>query len=114
MFPYLLVNIGSGVSIIKVSGPGQGQFERVSGTNLGGGTFWGLCRLLTGATSFDEMLELSSQGNSANVDMLVGDIYGGRNYETMGLSADMIASSFGRVATESKPLSEYNPAGAYA
>jgi type II pantothenate kinase len=51
--PCLLVNIGSGVSIIKVDG--DGQFERVSGTSLGGGTLWGLLSLLTPATSFDGM-----------------------------------------------------------
>jgi type II pantothenate kinase len=49
--PCLLVNIGSGVSIIKVDE--GGSFERVSGTSLGGGTLWGLLSLLTGATSFD-------------------------------------------------------------
>ncbi|EAT84366.2 hypothetical protein SNOG_08090 [Parastagonospora nodorum SN15] len=40
IYPYLLVNIGSGVSMVKVSGPRQ--FERVGGTSLGGGTLWGL------------------------------------------------------------------------
>ncbi len=49
--PCLLVNIGSGVSIIKVEE--DGTFERVSGTSLGGGTLWGLLSLLTPATSFD-------------------------------------------------------------
>jgi type II pantothenate kinase len=49
--PCLLVNIGSGVSIIKVDE--DGAFERVSGTSLGGGTLWGLLSLLTSATSFD-------------------------------------------------------------
>jgi Fumble len=110
LFPYLLVNIGSGVSMVKVDG-NNGAHERVSGTNIGGGTFSGLCRLLTGVTSFDEMLELSSRGNSANVDMLVGDIYG-RDYGTIGLSADTIASSFGKVVTSDKKLADYNPAGA--
>jgi pantothenate kinase len=52
LFPYLLVNIGSGVSMIKVDG--EGQYERVSGTNVGGGTFWGLGRLLTKCKNFDE------------------------------------------------------------
>lgn len=51
--PCLLVNIGSGVSIIKVDE--DGKFERVSGTSLGGGTLWGLLSLLTPATSFDGM-----------------------------------------------------------
>lgn len=49
--PCLLVNIGSGVSIIKVDE--NGNYERVSGTSLGGGTLWGLLSLLTPATSFD-------------------------------------------------------------
>ena len=49
--PCLLVNIGSGVSIIRVDE--DGTFERVSGTSLGGGTLWGLLSLLTPATSFD-------------------------------------------------------------
>ena len=49
--PCLLVNIGSGVSIIKVDA--DGTFERISGTSLGGGTLWGLLSLLTPATSFD-------------------------------------------------------------
>ena len=49
--PCLLVNIGSGVSIIKVDA--DGTFERVSGTSLGGGTLWGLLSLLTPAQTFD-------------------------------------------------------------
>lgn len=49
--PCLLVNIGSGVSIIKVDE--DGTFERVSGTSLGGGTLWGLLSLLTPAKTFD-------------------------------------------------------------
>ncbi|KAF8578750.1 fumble [Ramaria rubella] len=93
-FPCLLVNIGSGVSIIKVDE--GGNFERVSGTSLGGGTLWGLLSLLTPATSFDEMLELSEQGDNATVDMLVGDIYG-QDYSRLGLKSTMIASSFGKV-----------------
>lgn len=65
LYPYLLVNIGSGVSMIKVEG--DGRYERVSGSSLGGGTFWGLCRLLTGAKNFDEMLELSARGDNKSV-----------------------------------------------
>jgi len=53
--PCLLVNIGSGVSIIKVDA--DGSFERVSGTSLGGGTLWGLLSLLTPARTFDGTLE---------------------------------------------------------
>jgi bifunctional damage-control phosphatase, subfamily II, fusion protein len=99
------------VSFVKVDG--EGVFERISGTNLGGGTFWGLCRLLTRVRSFDKMLQLSSQGDSRKVDMLVGDIYGGKDYQAIGLSADTIASSFGKVVSQEKELEDYNPAGAH-
>lgn len=72
----------------------------MSGSSLGGGTFWGLCRLLTGANDFDEILELSATGDNSKIDMLVGDIYGGLDYAKIGLSASTIASSFGKVVSE--------------
>ncbi|XP_023884205.2 pantothenate kinase 1 [Quercus suber] len=107
LYPYLLVNIGSGVSMIKVEG--DGKFERVSGTNVGGGTFWGLGRLLTKCKSFDELLELSHQGNNRVIDMLVGDIYGGTDYSKVGLSSTTIASSFGKAISDKKELQDYQP-----
>lgn len=96
IYPYLLVNIGSGVSMVKVSGPSR--YQRIGGTSLGGGTLWGLLSLLTGAGSFDDMLAMSEKGDNSTVDLLVGDIYGdGMGYEKIGLSERTIASSFGKV-----------------
>ena len=41
---------------------------------------------------------LRNMGSSVRqVDMLVGDIYGDRDYSSIGLSASTIASSFGKV-----------------
>lgn len=94
IYPYLLVNIGSGVSMIKVSGPQQ--YQRIGGSSLGGGTLWGLLSLLTQAKSFDEMLGMAEKGDNTQVDMLVGDIYGG-GYGRIGLKSTTIASSFGKV-----------------
>jgi type II pantothenate kinase len=94
IYPYLLVNIGSGVSMIKVSGPRQ--YERIGGTSLGGGTLWGLLSLLTGARNFDDMLKLAEKGDNSAVDLLVGDIYG-TAYNKIGLKSTHIASSFGKV-----------------
>ncbi|KAF9469701.1 type II pantothenate kinase [Collybia nuda] len=105
-FPCLLVNIGSGVSIIKVDE--DGKFERVSGTSLGGGTLWGLLSLLTPATTFDEMLAFSEKGDNANVDMLVGDIYG-QDYSRLGLKSTMIASSFGKVFRKGGGKGNFSP-----
>lgn len=90
-YPFLLVNIGSGVSILAVYGPDN--YKRISGTSLGGGTFLGLCCLLTGCNSFEEAIELASEGDNTRVDKLVKDIYGG-DYSRFGLPGDLVASSF--------------------
>ncbi|XP_041945360.1 4'-phosphopantetheine phosphatase isoform X2 [Alosa sapidissima] len=103
IFPYLLINIGSGVSIVKVES--EDKFERIGGSSIGGGTFWGLGALLTKTKRFDELLQLASKGQHSNVDMLVKDIYGGA-YESLGLTGDLIASSFGKSATTDKQFSK--------
>ncbi|XP_068663639.1 pantothenate kinase 2-like [Aristolochia californica] len=106
LFPYLLVNIGSGVSMIKVIG--DGNFQRVGGIHVGGGTCLALGKHLTKCKSFDELLELSRHGDNKKVDMLVGDIYG-MDYGKIGLSKSAIASSFAKSVSENKELSEYRP-----
>jgi pantothenate kinase len=52
LYPYLVVMVGTGVSVLRVDGPRQ--YERVSGSTIGGGTFFGLIRLLTDADKFDD------------------------------------------------------------
>ena len=96
IYPYLLVNIGLGVSMIKVTGPGPQGFERIGGSSLGGGTLWGLLSLLTDAEDYNEMLEMALRGDNANVDLLVGDIYG-TLYNKIGLKLTHIALSFAKV-----------------
>ncbi|XP_048853057.1 pantothenate kinase 3-like isoform X14 [Brienomyrus brachyistius] len=96
-FPFLLVNIGSGVSILAVHG--RDNFGRVTGTSLGGGTFHGLCCLLTGCSTFEEALEMASHGDSTRVDKLVQDIYGG-DYDRFGLPGWTVASSFGNMISK--------------
>lgn len=98
-YPFLVVNIGSGVSILSVSGPED--YKRVSGTSLGGGTFLGLCCLLTGCKTFEEAIELAAKGDHTNVDKLVRDIYGG-DYQRFGLGGDLVASSFGHMNSAEK------------
>ncbi|KAI3971389.1 hypothetical protein MKW92_043751 [Papaver armeniacum] len=61
LFPYLCVNIGSGVVILKIEG--DGNYETVDGTCIGGITCWGLGRLLTKCKSFNEIIESSKRGN---------------------------------------------------
>ncbi|XP_076156586.1 pantothenate kinase 3-like [Alosa pseudoharengus] len=98
-YPLLLVNIGSGVSILAVYS--KDNYRRVTGTSLGGGTFLGLCCLLTGCSTFEEALEMASLGESTHVDKLVKDIYGG-DYERFGLPGWAVASSFGNMMSKEK------------
>ncbi|KAM6066855.1 pantothenate kinase 1 isoform 2-T2 [Chlamydotis macqueenii] len=98
-YPMLLVNIGSGVSILAVYS--KDNYKRVTGSSLGGGTFLGLCCLLTGCETFEEALEMAAKGDSTNVDKLVKDIYGG-DYERFGLQGSAVASSFGHMMSKEK------------
>jgi type II pantothenate kinase len=93
-YPYLLCNIGSGVSVVLVKG--RDNFQRVSGSSIGGGFFHGLCSLLCGVETFEEAIELASTGDNKNVDKLVGDIYGEGGYDKIGLDGDIVAASFGK------------------
>ncbi|RNE97627.1 putative pantothenate kinase subunit [Trypanosoma rangeli] len=102
-FPCLLVNIGSGISIIKCLGP-DGSHVRVGGSPIGGATFWGLVRTMTDMTSWEEVMEimrLDGPGDNKNVDLLVGDIYGynAKDLPAM-LSVDTVASTFGKFGTD--------------
>lgn len=81
---------------------GPSNFKRVSGSSIGGGTYWGLCKLLTKAGNYDESLQMASRGNSDHVDMLVGDIYG-RGYSKFQLSSNTLASSFGKIGGMKAP-----------
>lgn len=66
-YPYLLVMIGTGVSVLRVDGPRK--HERISGSTIGGGTYWGLCRLLTDVEDFESVLNLAERGDPSKVDM---------------------------------------------
>ena len=102
-FPYLLVTIGTGVSILRVDGPRQ--HVRVSGSTIGGGTYWGLIRLLTDVDDFQKVLKLAENGDSSKADMMVGDIYGtdSQALEKIGLPSNLVASSFGKLVAKANP-----------
>ena len=61
--------------------------------SIGGGTFLGLCCLLTNCSTYEEAIELATKGDSTKVDKLVRDIYGG-DYPKFGLSGNVVASRF--------------------
>jgi type II pantothenate kinase len=94
-YPYLVVNIGSGVSMLAVYS--SKSYSRVYGSNIGGGTFEGLCCSLTKQQlTFEEAIDLAQAGNANKVNKLVKDIYGG-DYTKFDLKGDLVASSFGNM-----------------
>jgi len=101
IFPFILVNIGSGVSIVKVDG--IDKFERISGSALGGGTFWGLCNLLCPeCKEFSDASHLAVEGDASKLNLLVEDIYGG-DYELTGgkkLPGNLVASFFAKAGRD--------------
>lgn len=73
--PILVVNIGSGVSILTIDKNQQGELkaERVGGTSLGGGFFMGLANLLVGQNNFHKLLEMAQKGNVKFTDFTPED-----------------------------------------
>ncbi|KAH0571577.1 Pantothenate kinase 4 [Spironucleus salmonicida] len=63
LYPCLLVQIGSGISILHVT---QQNIVRVDGSALGGGVFLNLAKLLTHC-EFDQLLKLETQGHASKL-----------------------------------------------
>jgi pantothenate kinase len=72
--PILLVNIGSGVSILKIRS--ETEFCRVSGTPIGGGTCLGLVNTLFGNDSYEKLIEKHLKERSSIIDLFVDDLTG--------------------------------------
>lgn len=93
-YPYLLVNLRSGASFIRVDS--KTEYKRVIGTSIGAGTFVGISKMLWKSDDLTKSLFAGLKGDSRNIDMSVGDIYG-KAYDKIGLPPEVIASSFGKV-----------------
>ncbi|KAJ2703100.1 hypothetical protein FB645_004034 [Coemansia sp. IMI 203386] len=95
----LVCNVGTGVSMISIGK--DGAFERVSGSGLGGATFWGLAKRLTAYTDFDTaVLAAHASGDARRVDTLVGDIYGVETSKEIGMPADLVAGFLGKLGSQ--------------
>jgi pantothenate kinase len=97
LFPFMVVNMGSGVSILQVNSAEENDYVRVGGTACGGGTFLGLARALTSAETFEDALRLAEGGDASKCDLLVRDIYGDEGCASLGLPGAMTASNFGKL-----------------
>ncbi|MFB6589326.1 type II pantothenate kinase [Bacillus thuringiensis] len=93
---FILTNIGTGTSIHYVYNE---QYIRAGGTGVGGGTIMGLSKLLTNIDHFEDVIPLTKVGSRKELDITVGDIYGGI---LSPIDNNLTASNFGKAAiTES-------------
>lgn len=89
----LVVNIGTGTSFLYYN---KGEFQHVTGTGIGGGTFKGLSERLLGVNDFQEVEELALEGEIEKINLVIKDIYA----ENLGwLQEDITVSNFAKVGT---------------
>ena len=91
-FPHISANIGSGVSILKITSPEK--YERVGGTLMGGGSLIGLSKLIIGIDNYEKILELAEKGNNENIDITKKDFL--KENEDLKTENDII-SSLGKI-----------------
>ncbi|KAJ1801367.1 hypothetical protein LPJ59_000332 [Coemansia sp. RSA 2399] len=96
--PALICNVGTGVSIVHVTGRSAAGFERVSGSGIGASTFWTLAKRMTSFGSFEEaVVAAMASGDAQKVDVLVGDIYGIETSKAIGMPPDLVAGFLGKL-----------------
>jgi pantothenate kinase len=95
IYPYLLVLVRSGTTIHRVDS--YSKSIKVGSSVIGGATFLGLLRTLTKYTDPEKATSDATYGNNLEIDLSVGDIYGGGE-ESIGLKAGIIASSFAKAS----------------
>lgn len=93
---FILASIGTGTSIFHVT---PDSYERLFGTGIGGGTWMGLGKLLSGKDNFHELTELAATGNHKKSDLLVRDIYAPNEPPIAG---DLTAANFGKAHMNSE------------
>jgi type II pantothenate kinase len=89
---YIVTNVGTGTSIHYLEN--NNTYKRVGGIGLGGGTLVGLSFLLTGIKEYEEIVNMSLNGNRNLIDLKVSDIY---TASEPPISGDLTASNFGNI-----------------
>ncbi len=87
----VIISMGTGTSFVKADKNGS---RHLGGTGVGGGTLVGLSSQMLDVRHFDSIVEMSTRGDLANVDLTVGDI-SKRKIST--LNEETTASNFGKI-----------------
>lgn len=87
----IIASVGTGTALIRAEGK---EFKHLGGTGVGAGTLTNLCNKFTGVKSFDEILELSKQGDLDNIDLRIKDLTD-ENIKT--LPPELTLANFGKL-----------------
>jgi len=87
----IIASVGTGTALIRAEGK---DFKHLGGTGVGAGTLTNLCNKFVGIKSFDEIIELSKQGNLDNIDLRIKDL---TDEDIKTLPAELTLSNFGKL-----------------
>ena len=88
----IIASIGTGTALIRAEGK---AFKHIGGTGVGAGTLTNLCNKFANVKSFDEIIELSKQGDLTNTDLRIADLTD-ENIET--LPPELTLANFGKLS----------------
>ena len=91
LYPYILTTGDEGNSVFRVDS--SDSFKKIGHSTIGPATIWSLFYLACNNEDYEDpkfALKEAAKGNNNNIDLSVGDIYGG-DYSGVGLSSHKIA-----------------------
>ena len=94
LYPYLLSTGDEGITVYRVDS--INSIKKIGGNTIGPTTIFSLFNLTCNYEDPEFAMNEAFKGNNKNVDLSVGDIYGG-DYNEISLGADSIAGSFSKV-----------------
>ncbi|MBQ2917298.1 MAG: pantothenate kinase [Clostridia bacterium] len=88
----IIASIGTGTALIRAE---EKEFKHLGGTGVGAGTLTNLCKKFAKTKSFEEIIELSKQGDLSNIDLRIADLTD-ENIET--LPPELTLANFGKLS----------------
>ena len=88
----IIASVGTGTALIRAEK--EKEFRHLGGTGVGAGTLTSLCHKFAGVKSFDEIIELSKEGDLSNIDLRIADL---TDEEIITLPAELTLSNFGKM-----------------
>ncbi len=90
----IVVSMGTGTAIVCADG--NGKFEYLGGTGVGGGTLIGLSEKMLGVRTVENIIELAKDGDLSHVDLRVNDIT--KTEIHPDLAPNLTAANFGKIS----------------